>query len=210
MPNSPEPNMHSGGDIAATLAQIADACTTESITLSEIQAGLADHSTAILLLVVAAANFLPLPPGSTMVTGIPLIFLSLMLLIGNRHVHLPWFGHRAISKTLFESIVARLRHWEKRAMRIVRPRLMPLTGPLARRFIGGVSLILAIILWLPIPLGNHLPALAIGLYTFGLIKRDGVFIIAGAIGTVTALVVVSGVIWAGLQAFLLMAPKIFG
>ena len=197
-------------DITAALRGVLDACPADTVTLADIQAGLAERATAIMLLLFAAANFLPLPPGSTMVTGIPLIFLSVKLLFGNGHVRLPWLGERGISRALLESIVAKLHLWEARAMRIVRPRMKALTGSLARRLIGAVTLLLAVILWLPIPLGNHLPALTIGLFAFGLIKRDGLFVIAGGISAVVAIVVVSGVIWAGVQAALLLAPKLFG
>lgn len=197
-------------DITAAIRRVLDACPADTITVADIQTGLAERATAIMLLLFAAANFLPLPPGSTMVTGIPLIFLSVKLLVGNGHVRLPWLGKRGISRTMLESIVAKLHLWEERAMRIVRPRMKALSGSLARRLIGAVTLLLAIILWLPIPLGNHLPALTIGLFAFGLIKRDGLFIIAGGISTVVSLVVVSGVIWAGVKAALLIAPKIFG
>ena len=58
----------------------------------------------------------------------------------------------------------------------------------------------AIIICLPIPLGNHLPALAITLYGMALVNRDGVTAIMGGVVTVGALAVVSGVIFAGVAA----------
>ena len=49
-----------------------------------------------------------------------------------------------------------------------------LTGDTPERVIGAFYLVLAVILTLPIPLGNVLPALAISIIALGMIERDGV------------------------------------
>jgi hypothetical protein len=51
-----------------------------------------------------------------------------------------------------------------------------------------------VILFLPIPLGNILPALAICLFGLGILERDGVWILCGGVVSVAAVVLVSGVL----------------
>jgi hypothetical protein len=46
-------------------------------------------------------------------------------------------------------------------------------------------------LWLPIPLGNHAPALSMTLFALSLIYRDGVLAIAGMIATLMSIALVS-------------------
>jgi hypothetical protein len=66
--------------------------------------------------------------------------------------------------------------------------------------VGLVCLVLAIILVLPIPLGNMLPALAISLMALGLLERDGIWVGIGLIVAVVAMIVVSGVVFALVKA----------
>ena len=75
-----------------------------------------------------------------------------------------------------------------------------LSSPTAERLIGGVCLILAIVLVLPISLGNMLPAFALCLIALGIMERDGVWIFAGVVTAGLALLIVYGVVYAILKA----------
>ena len=69
---------------------------------------------------------------------------------------------------------------------------------------GWRVIALAVILFLPIPLVNILPAAAITLMALGLAERDGLAVLAGyALAALTALLlaVVSSAIYAGIVAF---------
>ena len=83
-----------------------------------------------------------------------------------------------------------------RAERLLRPRLLFVTSIAGERVIGGLCLVLALVLALPIPLGNMLPAIAISLMALGVLERDGVWVIGGAVIGALSLVVVWGVVWA--------------
>jgi hypothetical protein len=75
--------------------------------------------------------------------------------------------------------------------------------------VGLVCLLLAIVVLLPIPLGNMLPALAISMLALGVLERDGYWIIAGMITAAASAVVVSGVVFAALQAVMFLFLKFF-
>ena len=62
--------------------------------------------------------------------------------------------------------------------------------------VGLVCLLLAVVLVLPVPLGNMLPALAISLLALGIMERDGLWILAGLATSLASAVVVSGVVFA--------------
>jgi hypothetical protein len=75
--------------------------------------------------------------------------------------------------------------------------------------IGAVSLLLSVILWLPIPLGNHAPAASMMLFALALMYRDGVLVILGAIGALISLALVSltaGAVWLAVQLLLRNLP----
>lgn len=174
------------------LADVAAAHGGDRLRLSALAKQLRDRAWGGLLIVFAAINLLPLPPGATTITGIPLLFVAGQLAAGRAR---PWFpkrlDERGISTATLGVIAARMAPLEKRIERLLRPRLCALTNHRGARAIGVVCLILSIILWLPIPLGNHAPALAISLFALALIYRDGVLVILGAVAAVASALLLS-------------------
>lgn len=75
-------------------------------------------------------------------------------------------------------------------------------------FVGLVCLMLAVVLVLPIPMGNMLPALAISLMALGLLERDGVWIGAGLIMALVSMIVVSGVVFVLVKAALFLFSQV--
>lgn len=69
--------------------------------------------------------------------------------------------------------------------KLARPRLPFLTGEAADVVVGMICISMAIIMALPVPLGDMLPAFSIILLSLGVIQRDGLFIVAG--GAFTAI-----------------------
>src|SRR5690606_38862765 len=80
----------------------------------------------------------------------------------------------------------------RRMERLLRPRLLLLTGPLGERLLALIALALAIILALPIPFGNWPPALAIVLFALALLERDGLFYVLGLCATLLAIAFLAG------------------
>ena len=75
------------------------------------------------------------------------------------------------------------------------------SGPAADGiFCGFLSLLLSVLLVLPIPLGNVLPALAISLMALGVLERDGVWVLAGFAVAAAAGSVIYGVLFAMVKA----------
>jgi hypothetical protein len=75
--------------------------------------------------------------------------------------------------------------------------------------VGLVCLLLAIVVLLPIPLGNMLPALAISMLALGVLERDGYWIVAGLATAAASAVVVSGVVFAGIKAATYLVMNFF-
>lgn len=69
------------------------------------------------------------------------------------------------------------------AERLTRPRWPFMTGEIADSLIGIACILLAIMMALPVPLGDMLPGVAILFLALGVVQRDGLFILLGAILT---------------------------
>jgi hypothetical protein len=153
---------------------------------------LGDRSFAAALLLFAALNLLPLPPGATFFTGAPLVLIAMQMVWGSPRVWLPRaVRDRTIPAEKFRSSVDWIAPRLLKIEKLIRPRYWPFWHRQGDIIIGAVTLVLAIIITLPIPLGNWPPALAIAFISLALSERDGIMLAIGAFFAVTAVAIVT-------------------
>jgi len=198
-----------GRRFSEILRDMANDPTRERIAVGDLLSAMRDRAFGALMLIFALPNVFPTPPGTSGILGVPLVFLAAQLMLGQK----PWLpkiiANRSIARTDFASLIERAAPWLSRAEKLLSPRLVFLVKPPAEYAIGAACLLLAIVLVLPIPLGNILPALAICLFSFAILERDGVWAICGAIVGVFSVAVVIGVIWALVKAAIFVLAKAF-
>lgn len=177
-----------------------------AISIGDVLNAFGDRAFGALMLLFAAPNVLPLPPGMSAVLGAPLLFITAQLMLGRSILWMPRFiREQSISRDFFALLTAKLSPILRRAERFLRPRLAVLLHPIPERIAGAACLLLAIILFLPIPFGNIPPAFAIAAFALGILERDGVATSIGwlaAVGSVLLLAAISSAIIAGINAFL--------
>ncbi|MBJ7576558.1 exopolysaccharide biosynthesis protein [Devosia sp. MC532] len=195
--------------LSAKLGQIAGRVDLDRIYIRDLLLELDQRAIAAMLFVFAVPNTIPVPPGVSGVLGAPLLFLAAQLMLGRA----PWLpaiiADRSFARADFARILAKVGPWLEKAERLMRPRFSILTKPPAEYLVGALTLILAIVLFLPIPLGNMLPAIAICILALGLIQQDGIWVLAGTVTGIVSLVIVSGVIAAFAFAAWLAISAIF-
>ena len=176
------------------LLALAQQQALERVSVQDLLDALGDRALGAVLFLFAFPNVLPLPPGTSFILGAPLVFLAAQLMLAQP----PWLPHfigkRSMGQPDFAALVVRIVPWLVRAEKLLKPRLLMLTSGVMERVIGGHCLLMAILLALPIPLGNMLPALAISTMALGLLARDGVWVSTGLAVTAAASAVVSGVV----------------
>jgi hypothetical protein len=181
--------------VSQVLRTLAGDASREHISLDDLMQAMQERAHAALILLLALPNVVPVPPGTSGLLGVPLMFLTLQLAMGHRAWLPQAMVRRAMPRHSFASAVHRVTPWLERAETLLHPRLALLTGPQAARWVGGLCLLLSAILSLPIPLGNMLPAVAISMLALGLLEGDGLWVLCGAAigGLATALA--SGVVY---------------
>lgn len=180
--------------LSAVLGKLA-AEAEGPITVAQIRSALGDRSFATLLLFFALLNLLPLPPPSSAILGLPLIIISAQMVWGNPTV---WLPKRVLDVSLtpeqFKSANDRINPWLIWIEKYIRPRYWPFWPKQGERVVGVMALLLGIVVTLPIPLGNWLPAFATTLLAFALTERDGILLCAGSAVGVAAFAVIGAVI----------------
>jgi hypothetical protein len=172
------------------LAQIIAEHGPDRLTFSELAAQLHSRAWGGLLLIFAAINVLPLPPGTSVFFALPLLIVSAQMVMGRAS---PWFpaklDRRGVTKQLLAKLIDKMAWVEARIERIFRPRLPRLTGPAATRLIGLVCFLLGLVAAIPVPLFHVAPAAAIVLFGLALIYRDGALVIAAAVAALLSIAV---------------------
>jgi hypothetical protein len=188
--------------LSSVLRAIAEDSGRDRISLGDLCDTFADRAFATLIFVFAAPVVLPIPiPGFSALAGLPLLFLTFQLAQGRRVPWLPgWIRERSFRRSDLAVIVDRIEPSMVRIERYLRPRLTVLVQPATERVVGVLCFLLAIILFLPIPLGNMLPAFAISLAALAILERDGILMIMSCLMAGLSFVVVSGVVYAMLKA----------
>ena len=151
------------------------------ISLGALRDALGDRGFGVLLFIFALPNLVPVNiPLLSAVLGLPLVLLAAQLSYGR---HKPWFPEWLTNQTFprqgFDAVVARALPALERAERLLRPRLSVLLSWTGERLIGIAILVLALVLTLPIPFANWLPAFAIAIIGLAIVEKDGVAVLVG-------------------------------
>lgn len=186
---------------SALLLDFAERFPHERVRLRDMADALGARSFGFLLLLLALPNVVPIGvPGTSFVTGLPLVFIAVQMALGLPRPYLPnWIADRSLHRDDFRRVVNKCAPWLQRIERLLRPRWTLLANPRSERVLGGICLILALVLCLPIPLGNLLPAAAVALLALGALERDGVLVGVGCVAGVSGTVLASSVVWGMLK-----------
>lgn len=200
-PNEPSADATTGGTpLSTVLNLLALESGRERISVGELLRALGDRALGAMLFIFAVPNVLPVPPGTSAILGAPLVFLAAQLMLGRS----PWLpsvvANRSMTHADFARVVRRVAPWLQRAEKMLRPRWSAIALPPMEYAIGLVCLLLAVVLVLPIPLGNVLPALAISVLALAVLERDGLWVLAGLVIAGASAVLVSGVVYAMIKA----------
>ena len=163
------------------------------MTVREIIDALDSRSFGLAVLLFSLPSVVPMPPGVPTVVGIILLIVSFQMVIGREDLYLPSIlSKRSFDRKslvgAFEGLAPKLAIIEK----VMKPRLLFMTGRIGSIFIGVVVLVMALVLILPLPPGgNFPPALACAVLGLGLAQRDGALVLLGLVVSVVAMIAVS-------------------
>jgi hypothetical protein len=166
----------------------------ENIDVGTLLEALKDRSFGIILILFALPNaILPV----AWVLGAPILLFSIQMTMGRQEPWLPAFMKRPqLSRETFIKVMDYVSRYLAIIESWLKPRWNWLTTNQMERVIGAYLTFLTVVLLVPVPFGNALPSFGIAIIAAGLLEKDGVAIIVGAIigliGTVYILAVIGG------------------
>ncbi|MEY8142404.1 exopolysaccharide biosynthesis protein [Falsihalocynthiibacter sp. CO-5D18] len=175
----------------------------DRISLGDLITALGERSFVPLMILFSLPNVFFFVPGSSVITGLPLIFILCQLILGRPAVWLPKvLNERFIEHVTFTRIVIKAVPWIEWVERMARPRYWPFSRVVAERVVGLTSLVMAIFMFLPIPFANALPAVSVITLALGLGEHDGVWLAGGVVASLVSTVIVCAIFSAGTFAML--------
>jgi len=172
--------------MSTVLSSVVAGLADENIRIGELVAHLRRRSFGGLFIVLALVG---LVPGVSVFVGPLMIVPALQMFVGLRSPVLPRFARRreveiAKLKSLLQVLTPRLLYLEK----FIRPRWTLLTNVPMPNLVGLVIFALALVITLPLPFSNLLPAFAVILLSLALLERDGLVLIVGMIVSLAAFI----------------------
>lgn len=173
------------------LAMILREFEVETVTLREVLALLHGRGYVLLLMLLALPFCQPLPlPGLSTPLGLIIAIIGTRLALG----HKPWLPRRLLDTRLPPKLFGRVFALTQRIVtwfeRFLRPRLLQMTASPRLEQLHAVPIVicaLLLLLPLPIPFSNVIPAWGVLLICGGLLERDGKFILGGYAATVASI-----------------------
>lgn len=153
----------------------------ETLTLGQVIDSLGQAGLGLVLLILTLPSLIPLPGPFGMLFGTLIAIVSLQVLFGAHRVWLPEIlRRRRVSPGLVRSFVDKGVPILQRVEGRLKPRrMLPLTNRAARIALAVPLLVMAIVLALPIPLGNVGPCASLIAFALGFIQRDGLAVLVG-------------------------------
>lgn len=151
----------------------------------------------VLLALLSLPSALPIPAaGYSVPFGVILVVLSVQMISGRKVPYAPnWMGNRSIGKDFATKMISGADWFLKKTEWLIRPRMQWINSRGGRVFMGVLTLFMAILMLIPIPLTNTAPAMVIFLIGVGLSEKDGFFAILACIAGTFAVFLYSAVIY---------------
>lgn len=181
------------------LAGLAAETDGETIRIGTIVDALHDRGFGIIIILFALPNTIfPV----AWVLGTPILLFSIQMMIGRQEPWLPEFMRRqTMSRETFAKVISYVVRYLSKIEAWLKPRWEFLTTDRMEKIIGLYMTIVTIILLVPVPFGNALPSFGLAIIAAGLLEKDGLAILVGALvglaGTAYVFIVLGGVLAAG-------------
>ena len=173
---------NSKSQLSADLEMLHAQVKGKSLTLAELKEALKGRGSAMLLILLALPFCFISIPGLSTPFGIAICLIGGCLAMGREPWLPPFVMRRRLSTTRLAQLLTGAVKLARQLEKFVRPRLAFLhAGPGMFRLIGlGIVIAsLGLMLPLPIPFSNSIPAYAVVLLALGMMEDDGLCVLLG-------------------------------
>lgn len=189
--------------LSAALNDAKSKLVAEKTNFQELLKLFEDRGTAFLLFLIALPAALPVPAiGICVIIAPPLLFLTFQQMLGKKIIWLPnKVKLKEFNSNSLISVIDKAIPITEKIEILMKPRLSFLTTHQSTIVIGLLGFVMSLSVLLPIPLTNTIPSMGIALMAMGILMRDGLAVILGAlIGLAWVLLLVIATVYFGAES----------
>lgn len=168
--------------ISDRLDQLVARAEGDQVSLGWILDQLHERAFGLFLLILALPCCIPFLYGVPQIVALPLMFISVQILMGRR---VPWLpgnlAARNVSTEGLRGLSRRAGPWLRRIEAISKPRIAFLTRTPLDHIVGAALVLFSASILVPLPATNTVPGFAVVVVAMGLLQRDGVLVLLGAL-----------------------------
>ncbi len=183
--------------LSQLLRELESELKDPEISVTQLLETFHERGFGFFLFFLALPAALPLPGlGINMIIAFPMLLLTFQQIMGRQTIWLPEkIKRRTISSTTLKKMIKVSMPWMIRLEVLIKPRLEFMTRGIALKIIGLLGFLMAFSVLFPVPLTNTVPSFGIVLMAIGVVMRDGLSVLAGAIiGTGWVIMLVSVIV----------------
>ncbi len=167
--------------VSGRLRSFIDSIKTDKITIRQIAESFQDREYALLSLMFALIAAIPIP-GSHAILGLPILLVSAQRFAGVKKIWLPEIVMKQeISSTTFTGLVKKSLPYIEKTECFCKPRMQKIITAHGIWGFALVATLLSLIIVVPGPLTNFVPAVSIAVIAIGILMDDGLIALSGAI-----------------------------
>lgn len=190
--------------LSQLLIDIQTQISSDKISFDSLLIAFHERGFGFFLLLFSLPAALPVPAfGLNTIIALPLLLLTTQQAIGRHTIWVPQkLKSKTISKIKINRFIVSATPWVKRLEIFIKPRLSFITQGIYSHLIGIMGFMMALAVSIPLPLTNTVPSFGIAMMAIGVLMRDGLAVIVGAlIGLLWVILLVSFVMIYGPEGF---------
>jgi len=178
--DNPQAGAEPSSRLSSDLQRLYNRLDGDSLTVRELEESLKGRGFAILILLMTIPFCIIPVPGLSMPFGIAILITGMRIACGRK----PWLPDFILNKEIPHHRLKRLLSMgvriSLRLEKVIKPRMSFLQSWPGMVNLAGVSIALGgLLLLIPLPFSNWLPAWAVLLLTVGMMEKDGLFVLIG-------------------------------
>lgn len=184
------------------IEDVVNKSSSDRIMIHDIIEAMESVGFGLVMMVFSFGIIIPTPPPFPSIISLPLVIFSLQMAIGYSAPKLPKkLSNLSVKRSVLIMIVQKSSFLIRKVERFLKPRFMFLSQSYGERLVGVFLLIFSSFILIPMPLSNYIPGIGILITSFGMLSKDGLFIIIGIAVGIMGVIISILALFIGMEFF---------
>ncbi|MBL6664933.1 MAG: exopolysaccharide biosynthesis protein [Rickettsiales bacterium] len=184
------------------IEDVVNQSSADKIPIADLVRAMEAAGYGLVMIIFSLATIMPLPPPIPNIFSIPIVIFAVQMILGYDAPKLPpRIGNIMVKRSIVSLLVQKTARYIGKIEKVLRQRLTFVVSPIFERILGFIIMIFSLFVMIPLPFTNFIPGTGIMLISFGLLGKDGLFVIIGSLVGIIGVVISIITIFIGVEVF---------